>query len=95
VSRRQNGGVGSIGLVQIRGLMRAAVDAHGFYFAFPKFLSLGHPPLHIPWGELRVVSDKRWLGIRVVRLDAGNPRIAVIYLRGGVADAVADRLRSS
>jgi hypothetical protein len=95
VSRRQNGGVGSIGLVQIRGLMRAAVDAHGFYFAFPRFLSLGHPPLHIPWAELRVVSDKQWLGVRIVRLEAGNPKIAVIYLRGGVADAVANRLRSS
>ena len=93
VNAHQNGGVGSVGLVYLKGLMRAAADERGFYFAFPKFLSAGHPPLHIPWSEMRVMSDKTLLGMRVVQLQVGEPKVSRIYLRGGVADSVIDRLR--
>jgi len=56
-------------------------------------LSAGHPPLLLPWSKLRVLSDKKLLGTRLVHLQVGEPKIAKIYLRGGVADAVVDRLR--
>jgi len=93
VNAHQNGGVGSIGLIRLKGLMRAAANESGLYFAFPKFLKAGHRSLHIPWSQIRVVSDKTFLGTRVVHLQAGEPKIARIYLRGGVADAVVDHLR--
>ncbi len=38
VYRRQNGGVGAFGLIQLRGLLRAAPDQRGLYLAFPRFL---------------------------------------------------------
>lgn len=89
---RQNGGVGAISLIQVRGLIRAAADKGGLYFAFPKFLRLGHPPLQIPWRELRVTRDKHLLGRRVLHLQVGEPKVGQLYLRGGVADRVAERL---
>ncbi len=92
VHARQNGGVGTVGLIHVKGLMRAAANDNGLYFAFPTFLSAGHPPLQIPWSEIRVVSDRHLLGTRVVRLEVGQPKLVRLYLRAGIADAVAERL---
>jgi hypothetical protein len=94
VNKRQNGGVGSIGLVQLRNLLRASATNEGLYMAFPRFLSVGHGPLLIPWSQLRVTDDKTIFGIRVVTLQAGEPKIARVTLRGGIAPQVAERLGS-
>jgi len=94
VNKRQNGGVGLIGLVQLRNLLRASETNEGLYMAFPKMLSVGHAPLLIPWSQLRISDDKTILGIRVLTLQAGEPKIARVMLRGGIAPHVAERLRS-
>ncbi len=92
VNKRQNGGVGTIGLVQMRNLLRAAGTDEGLYLAFPKMLSAGHPPLLIPWSQLRITDDKTLFGIRILTLQAGDPKIARVILRGGIAPEVAARL---
>ncbi len=79
-------------MIHVKGLMRAAADGDGLYFAFPTFLSAGHPALEIPWSEIRLVSDGHLLGTRIVRLEVGQPKLALLYLRGGIADAVTERL---
>ena len=94
IYKRQNGGLGLIGLVQMRNLLRAAATDQGLYLAFPKMLSAGHAPLLIPWPQLRITDDKTVFGIRILTLQAGEPKIARIILRGGIAPQVADRLRS-
>jgi hypothetical protein len=93
VFKRQNGGVGTIGLVQMRGLLRAAATEQGLYLAFPKMLRAGHAPLLIPWSQLKITDDKTILGIRVLTLQAGEPKIARVMLRGGIAADVAARIR--
>jgi hypothetical protein len=92
IFKRQNGGVGTIGLVQMRGLLRAAATPQGLYVAFPKLLSAGHPPLLIPWSQLKITNDKTIFGIRVLTLQVGDPNIARLTLRGGIAPQVAARL---
>jgi hypothetical protein len=92
VNRRQNGGVGLIGLVQLRNLLRAAATDDGLYLAFPKIISAGHPPLLIPWSRLRITDDKTIFGIRVLTMQAGAPKIARVMLRGGIAPEVAECL---
>ena len=92
VSKRQNGGVGLIGLVHLRNLMRAAATDQGLYLAFPKIFSVGHPPLLIPWSQLRITDDKTIFGIRVLTMQAGDPKITRVTLRGGIAGEVAARL---
>ena len=91
VNKRQNGGVGSIGLVQMRNLLRAAATNEGLYLAFPKILSAGHPPLLIPWPQLRITNDKTLFGVRVLTLQVCEPKIARLMLRGGIAPEVANR----
>ena len=88
VNRHQNGGVGAIGLVQMRNLLRAAATDAGLYLAFPKVLSAGHRPLLIPWSQLRIADDKTVFGIRVLTLQAGDPKVARVILRGGIAQDV-------
>ena len=92
IYKRQNGGLGLIGLVQMRNLLRAAATDQGLYLAFPKMLSAGHAPLLIPWPQLRITDDKTVFGIRILTLQAGEPKIARIMLRGGIAESVAKRL---
>ena len=94
VNKRQNGGVGLIGLVQLRNLLRAAATNEGLYMAFPKMLSAGHAPILIPWSQLHITDDKTIFGIRVLTMQAGEPKIARVMLRGGIVPQVADRLRS-
>jgi hypothetical protein len=94
VNKWQDGGAGTIGLIHLRKLLRAAVQEKGLYIAFPKLISFRHPPLLLPWSELHLVSDKVFLGIRVVTLHVGDPKIARAVLRDGVAARVAERLMS-
>ena len=91
LNKRQNGGVGSIGLVQMRNLLHAAATDEGLYLAFPKILSAGHPPLLIPWPQIRITNDKTLFGVRVLTLQVGEPKIARVMLRGGIAPDVANR----
>jgi len=92
VNWRQNGGVGLIGLVQLRNLLRAAATDEGLFLAFPKIFSAGHAPLLIPWSRLRIMDDKTIFGIRVITMQAGEPKIARVILRGGIATEVAARI---
>jgi hypothetical protein len=92
LNKRQNGGVGLIGLVQLRNLLRAAAIEEGLYLAFPKILSAGHKPLLIPWSQLRITDDKTIFGIRVLTLQVSEPKIARVMFRGGIAFDVAERV---
>jgi hypothetical protein len=48
--------------------------------------------LLIPWPQLRIADDKTVFGIRILTLQAGEPKIARVMLRGGIAESVAKRL---
>jgi ankyrin repeat protein len=91
---RQDVDVGTVSLVRIRNLMRAAPLDSGLYLAMPAVVRLGHPPLLVPWSEMRVTNDREVLGRRVVTVSVGSPAVTTITLRGGVADDVRLRLQA-
>jgi hypothetical protein len=91
VNRWQDGGAGTIGLIRMKSLLRASVEEHGLYLAFPHWISFAHAPLLLPWSELHVTDDRTFLGVRVVTLHAGEPRIGRLVLRGGIAPDVVAR----
>ncbi len=98
INAHQDGGVGRLGLVHLKSLLRAAATDDGLYIAFPGWLSAGHPPLIIPWSELTIASDKSLLGIEVLELraardGAAGPPGELIVLRGGIVPEVRNRLR--
>jgi ankyrin repeat protein len=90
---RQDADVGTIGLVRIRNLMRAAALDQGLYLAMPAIARFGHPPLLVPWSEMRVAQESKVLGRPVVKLSVGSPELGTITLRGGVADDALRRVR--
>jgi ankyrin repeat protein len=89
---RQDVDVGTLAFIRIRNLMRAAALDDGLYLAMPAIARPGHPPLLVPWTQMRVVEERQLLGRTVVKLSVGSPEIGTITLRGGVADDVRRRL---
>lgn len=92
VNKHQDGGVGRIGLVYLKSLLRASATDDGLYLAFPAMISAGHKPLLIPWNQLSITSDKTVLGIEVLELRVPNENGELIVLRGGIAPEVKRRL---
>ena len=89
---RQDGEIGSVGLLQLRGLFRAAANDDGLFLAAPRLIARTHPPLLIPWDQLALREDQTLLGTRIVRLSVGRVHLGFITLRGGIAGEVRDRL---
>jgi hypothetical protein len=92
VSTGQDADVGTIGLVRVKSLYRAAATDEGLYLAMPGIVGAGHTPLLVPWKELRITSDSTTLGKRILVMEAGEPSAGKITLRGGIADDVAKRV---
>lgn len=89
---RQDGDVGGTGIIQLRGLLRAAVSDRGLYLAPPRPMRLTHRPLLIPWDQISVRDDRRRLGVPILTLSIGRVHVGFVTLRGGVAGAVLDRI---
>lgn len=89
----QDGSVGRIGMIQTRKMLRAAVTPAGLYLAMPRWVRVAHPPLLIPWSQLQARSCERGLTNELaLELEAGRPAAGRIFLRGGVAPAVLERI---
>jgi len=65
-------------------------DEFGLYLATMKLFSFRHPPLLIPWGDIRVTYT-RWMLVSQVRLDLGRDPEIPLFLR----PRVAERLRQA
>lgn len=89
---RQDGAVGNTGILQLRGLLRAAATADGLYLAPPRPMRMTHRPLLIPWDQMSVRSEQRRLGVPVLTLSIGRVHLGFVTLRGGVAGDVLERL---
>lgn len=90
IDAHQDGAVGRIGTIHLRKMLRAAATEEGLYIAMPAWVVAGHPPLTIPWSQLRIESCKR--GLAGLRLRLRVVDLAVpIYLNDGIADQVLTR----
>lgn len=93
LKRHQDGFVGRIGLLKLKSMLTAAASEEGLYLAMPSWLSAGHPPLLIPWSEMRVAYTRPGLEGQVIGLRIGEPEIGLITLRAGLADEVTKRIK--
>lgn len=89
---RQDGTVGAVGILQLRGLIRAHATTDGLFVAAPRLIRLTHPPLLIPWEQISIRDEQRRLGVPILRLSIGRLHVGFITLRGGVAGDVLGRL---
>jgi hypothetical protein len=89
---RQDGMVGGTAIIQLRGLLRAAVTDDGLFLTAPAFMRFTHPPLLIPWTHIAVREEQRRLGVPILTLSIGRLHMGFITLRGGVAGEVMERI---
>ncbi|MER3440072.1 MAG: hypothetical protein C4296_01675 [Gemmataceae bacterium] len=84
---------GAIGWCGYKGL-ELCVASEGLYLEAPFILRPWHPPLLIPWSDLRVeaVTDKWWR--RSLHLAVGDPPVARLRLPLKVADAIEQFLHT-
>lgn len=94
VERHQDGVIGTWGLIHMRHMLTASVSDAGLYIAMPSWLRLAHPPLLIPWDQLKVTDERAGLEGPVIKLSAGDPALGTIVLRGGLVDEVKRKLSS-
>jgi hypothetical protein len=73
--------------------LEAAIGFGGLRLSYPFPYSVGHPPLEIPWGELRLdeVAPDEEGGGRVV-LTVARPTRARVTLHGDLATVVQEWL---
>jgi hypothetical protein len=93
LNTHQDGSVGRVGTLQLKKMLRAAATADGLYLAMPAWVLAAHPPLVIPWSELRVQSCAR--GPLGLRLDLTTQSLSSgrVTLRAGIAQDVLERLK--
>lgn len=88
----QEGGLGNSRWYHRVAPLEAAVGFGGLRLSYPFPYSLGHPPLEIPWRELRVLElDADGPGTEVL-LAVSTPERARIFLRGDLATVVGEWL---
>jgi hypothetical protein len=68
----RSGCYGRLGHVSYRGTLTLGANDTGLYLAVMKIFAMGHPPLFIPWTEIRARRG-RMLFIPVVTLAIGSP----------------------
>ncbi|UFP95007.1 hypothetical protein [Gloeobacter morelensis] len=79
---------GMVGLVPYNGLLKVGVAEGGLYVASSVFLWPSHPPLFIPWCEIRSVKKVDNLLYRAYLLTVGSPQVGTLLLpRGSLASA--------
>lgn len=78
-------GGGLMGPLGYCGILRVGVNSEGLYLAIIPIVRLFHPPLFIPWTQIRIANDGRssW---GFVRFELGREQRVALFLQGKAAD---------
>jgi len=75
--KRQSGSVGASNYSRV---LRIRVSPQGLFLACPFPVHLTHPPILIPWSQIKAVRQKRILWRTISYLNIGSPKLATIAL---------------
>lgn len=79
---------GTLGIASYRGTLNIAVAADGLHLSVMRIFQVGHPPLFIPWSDVRITGDTFFLWIEGVSLALGQPKITTLRLPKAVRQAL-------
>lgn len=68
------------GLTNYNRCLTIIIAKEGLYMKVWPIFGIGHKPILIPWNEIRNGKPGRFLWMRTVSFEAGNPKIARISL---------------
>ena len=60
---------GTLGIASYRGTLNIAIAPGGLHLSVMRIFQVGHPPLFIPWADVRVTGDTFFLWIEGVALE--------------------------
>ncbi len=83
---------GTLGIASYRGTLNVAITPSGLHLSVMRIFQVGHPPLFIPWADVRVTGDTFFLWIEGVALALGQPEIATLRLPKAVRNALPTSL---
>ncbi|MEJ6580124.1 MAG: hypothetical protein QNL33_01045 [Akkermansiaceae bacterium] len=66
------------------------VGGAGLFLEMPRFFRFAHPPLRIPWSEVRYLKEVKTLAGRKYLYDLGTPRITRIAFHENVHRAIQE-----
>lgn len=69
-----------IGWVGYNNILRLHLSDQGIHVSVPAPFKFGHPPLFIPWSEVKSRTSRRVLWSKLERLSIGSPPVATISL---------------
>lgn len=72
---------GDVGVASYNSVLNIRVSPRGLYFSCIPLFRFMHPPILIPWTQVKVTRQKRFLGKEAIRLTIGSPKLATIALR--------------
>lgn len=61
------------------------INQQGVFIRPILFFRLFHPPVFIPWHDIKTVRDKKILFIKLKELVIGDPTVAIIQLKESIA----------
>ncbi len=75
-------------IVGYHNVLRMTSNTEGLHLSVIKLFRLGHPPLFIPWSEIEVQPEKRFLFLRWRTLLFDRTNQIPLTLRGQTADKI-------
>src|SRR5437016_3950071 len=75
-------------LAKYRNSLRLGANEDGLYLAVFFFFRFMHPPLFVPWSEIKVRRQKRWLFGEYVTLTMGNELRIPLRISGTIGTHV-------
>jgi hypothetical protein len=77
---------GRVGWVNYNGCLTVQTTDQGLHVAVWPMFRIGHPPLFIPWNEVRGAHTVRFLWVENVKFQVGEPSVATMQLAKGIFD---------
>lgn len=74
VGKWRNGFFAMLGIASYRGTLNLKICAEGLYLKVNPLFKIAHPPLLIPWHDLRINSN----GAMLTSVELGNPPICTL-----------------
>ncbi len=71
---------GRFGLAKYNNVLMIHVSPEGLHLAVARIFRFRHPPLFIPWNEIRNASVRRVFRTEYVEFEVGSPKLATLRL---------------
>jgi hypothetical protein len=83
---------GRLGFVSYKGCLTLGASERGLYLAVPRLLAFAHPPLFIPWSDVRAQREKM-LWAEIVRFELGTAPATRLQVQRQLADKIVPAAR--